>query len=93
MGFINHSIDFLVASAVILPIWLVYLWANNRISMITIPALKEILGALASIGLFAVLSVILYFFSLALAMGIITILSLVALAYVARKTRKAISAE
>ena len=90
MGFITNAIDFLIAMALILFAWLVYLWINNRLSRIEMPALKEILGALLSIGLFAALAVILYFFSLPLAMGAIAVMLLMTLAYIVNKGRRSL---
>lgn len=90
MGFITTTTDFLAAAVLTLLAWLIYLWANNLIAKIEIPALKEILGALESILLVAMLGGILYFFSVAIAMGIIVILFLITLIYIVRRTLLAI---
>ena len=87
MGFIANTINFLIAVALALFAWLVYLWVNDGLSRITVPVLKETLGALLGIGLFAVVAALLYFFSLPLAMGTVAIMFLAFLAYIAGRAR------
>ncbi len=87
-GFIGNTIDFLIAVALGLLAWLAFLLANDRLSRLKIPVLKEILGALLGIGLFVSLATILYFFSLPLAMGVLAIMFLVFLAYAAIRTKR-----
>ncbi len=86
MAALENTISFIVATVLLLIAWLGYLWLNNLISRMPGSLLQEVAGGLLSFVLFVAIGLVLYFLSIPLAMGVITISVLLMLIYVVRKS-------
>ncbi len=86
MTILANATSFVIATALIVAAWAVYLWLNNLISKMPASWFREVLGGILSFGLLATIGLILNFLAVPFAMGLLTISVLLLIWYAIRKT-------
>ncbi len=92
MAALANTAGFVTATVLTVLAWFTYLWFNNRLSRTPSSPLREIIGGLLSFALLTAFGIILYFFALPLAMGVLAISVLMMIGYALHKTLRSMLA-